>query len=452
MSTYQQTNQWTPAQQVLFRFLFIYFLLQVIPLDWKYFAHAFSIHWGSLQFSDIFYISRYTPQPLQSYHPDSWGLAKLADWGVIALIALIGTIAWSLAVKKKVNYPVLYYWLCTLVRYRLAIGILAYGFIKLFPLQAPYPSISNLNTAYGEFTRWKLFAMSLGIVPGYESFLGLFEVIAGLLLLFRKTATFGGLIILLFTGNVLMSNLAYEGGEGVYSLYLITLALLVVSYDAARLYRLVALRKPTAATTVKPVLATAWQRNGLLAAKSFLILFFVLVFGVKTYAAYKSGGYHYPKTKGLPGVAGLYDVSEFKLNGQEHPYSDTDSTRWQNVVFEKWATISIKTLKTKQLDSAVTEEVHPDDFKRDYELAGSGERSYYSYSISTANNQLHLANKNSHYQNDKLMLHFDRPDSTHIILSGVDQQRDSIYAVLTRINKKYLLKEAAKGRNKGLKL
>lgn len=452
MSTQNQIHPWSPFQRLLFRFVFVFLILLIIPLDWKYYAHVFSIHWSNLQFSDIFYISRYTPQPLQSYHTGNWGLATLADWAVIALVALIGTAVWSFTEKKTANYPVLYYWLRTLVRYRLAIGILAYGFIKLFPLQAPFPSLSNLNTAYGEFDRWKLFAMSLGIVPGYESFLGLVEVLAGVLLLFRRTSTFGALIILLFTGNVLMSNLAYEGGEGTYGFYLIILALLVVAYDAQRLYRLVALRKPTAPSVIKPVLEQQWQRSSLLALKTFAILFFVLLYGVKTYAAYKKGGYHYPQTKGLPKAAGLYDVTEFKLNGQEHPYSDTDSVRWQNVVFEKWATISVKTLKYKLIDTAVSEEIHHDDFNRNYELAGSGERNYYSYTADTLKNELSLINKNSHYPNDKLTLHIDRPDSAHIILSGTDEQRDSIYAVLTKINKKYLLKEAAKGRNRGLKL
>lgn len=452
MSTQQQIHPWSPFQRVLFRLLFVFFILLILPLDWKYYAHVFAINWSNLQFSDIFYISRYTPQPLQSYHAYSWGIATPADWAVIALIALAGTAIWSIAEKKTADYPLLYYWLRTLVRYRLAIGILAYGFIKLFPLQAPYPSISNLNTAYGEFARWKLFAMSLGIVPGYEIFLGLVEVLAGVLLLFRKTATFGAVTILLFTGNVFLSNLAYEGGEGVYSFYLVLLALLVVSYDAQRLYTLVGLRKAVAPAVLKPVFAHRWQKNALLFLKTFVILFFVLLYGVKTYAAFKNGGYHYPRNKGLAKAAGLYDVTEFKLNGKGHSYSDTDSVRWQNVVFEKWATISIKTLRRKVLDTALTEEIRPNDLNRDYELAGSGERSYYDYKADSAKSELYLTNKNSHYTTDKLQLHISRPDSLHIVLSGVDQQRDSVYAVLTKINKKYLLKEAGKGRNKGLKL
>ncbi|MDB5111708.1 MAG: DoxX family protein [Mucilaginibacter sp.] len=81
------------------------------------------------------------------------------------------------------------------------------------------------RTSYGDFNDWKIFSMSMSIVPCYESFLGAIEIIAGLLLFFRKTATIGALVILVFTGNVFVSNMAYNGGEYVYIIYLIGFAL-----------------------------------------------------------------------------------------------------------------------------------------------------------------------------------------------------------------------------------
>lgn len=448
-----QTGYWENYQKIGFRFVFLYFILQVVPLDWKYYSHLFDINWFHLQFNDIFYISRYTPQFLSnSSSATGWGLNTLADWAVIAILAILGAAIWGFADPKRNNYNNLYYWLRVLLRYRLAIGVIAYGFIKFYPLQAPYPSISNLNTAYGDFNRWKLFALSLGIVPGYESFLGLVEIVAGLLLLFRKTATFGAFIILFFTGNVFMSNLAYEGGEAIYSLYLIVIALFIISFDAGRLYTLLALRKPTAANQLKPVFTEAWQSRARLALKAVFIFFFVFLYGYQTYAAYHQGVYHYPQAKGLSQASGLYDVKEFKVNGQVHPYSDTDPIRWQDVVFEKWATISIRSNTKQTLDSTSAEEVYINDQDRDFELAGSGGRSYYSYTIDTAEKVLELHNKNKHYPADRLTLKYTRPDSATIILSGISNSKDSVYAVLGKINKKYLLKEAAKGRNKGIKL
>ena len=204
----------------------LHFLLQAFPLDWKFYRELFSINWIHLRYGDIFNLAHYTPILFHS------STQRYEDWALIAVIAAVSAAAWTLrGPDKATNYDTQYYWIRVIVRYRLAAGIIAYGFIKLFPLLAPFPSLSNLNTNYGDFTRWKLFSLSLGVVPSYESFLGLVEIVAGSLLLYRRTASVGAFIILIFLGNVFMSNLAYGGGEQLYSLYLISLALLVLSFD-----------------------------------------------------------------------------------------------------------------------------------------------------------------------------------------------------------------------------
>ena len=148
---------WNASEKFLFRLAFIYFVLQIVPLDWKYYAHVLSIDWTALHFRDIFYISRYTPQIFGAYTPERWGLATFADSGVLLLVALIGALIWTVLDRKSISYERLYYGLRVLARYRLAIAVIAYGFIKLYPLQSPYPSLSHLNTLYGNFSAWKSF-------------------------------------------------------------------------------------------------------------------------------------------------------------------------------------------------------------------------------------------------------------------------------------------------------
>ncbi|UFH56830.1 DoxX family protein [Spirosoma sp. KNUC1025] len=441
-----QSPAWSRAERTAFRFAFLYFLIQAVPLSGRFYHDLFTIDWGAFYYRDLFDLSHYAPHffgPVDTF----------ANWAVVAIIALVGTIVWTLRDQKRTNYPELYYWLRVVLRYRLAIGIIAYGFIKLFPLQAPLPSISNLNTPYGDFTAWKLFSLSLGIVPSYESFLGLVEILGGLLLLNRKTTSIGTLIIIPFLGNVFMSNLAYEGGEYVYSFLLITFALFLFAYDAVRLFRLVSLEQPAAPNRFKPVLTEAWQRYGRLALKSAFLFFAVFLYGYKTYAAYKTGPYQFPKTPGLTGAAGLYDVAEFKLADKTLPYSKTDSVRWQDVVFETWNTISIKSNRPVILDRTNTEQIHTADTDRTYEQAGSAGRHYYSYQIDSAQHVLTLKNRNPNYPNETLRLHYDQSGGRQITLSGLNENRDSVYVVLHKLNKKYLLNEAAKaGRRGTLKL
>lgn len=438
-------QEWKASWKILFRFFFIYFVLQCIPLDWKYFSTLFHIYWGELGFKDIFYLARYTPKYLPSDSP----FGGFADWGVIFFIALTGTLVWTYLDKERKEYNQLYYWLRAIVRYRLAIGVIAYGLLKLFPQQLPYPSISQLNTQYGDLSAWKIFAMSTGVVPSMETFLGLVETVAGLLLFSRRTATIGAGIIITFTGNVFMSNLAYEGGEYTYSFYLVILALFLLAYDTIRIINLLTLEQPTDPNTVRLQFAKPWHRSARIVLKTLFIFFFVGLYGYKTYASYKHNGYQYPQTPGLTDAAGIYNVTEFRINNQELPYSLTDSVRWKDVVFEQWATLSIRSNRYVHPDLSNTEEIYAADPDRNYELAGAVSRHYFTYGIDASRQVLFLQNKNKYHQQEQLVLHYTRPDSSRIILSGTNEKKDSVYVVLDRINKKYPLIE---GRRKPLKL
>ena len=445
-------TDWSSFEKVTFRFFFLYFFLQAVPLDPKYYRNLFSINWLNLHLSDIFNLTRYTPQIIpQNLPAGTWGLNTFADWAIIAGIAVVGAIIWSARAKNQPEYNQLYYYLRVILRYRLAIGLMAYGFLKLFPLQAPLPSISNLNTEYGDLGAWKIFSMSLGIVPDYQSFLGLVEIFAASLLLFRKTATIGAFIVLPFTGNVFMSNLAYEGGEVVYSFYLVSIALFLFAFDAKRLFSLLTLEQATLPNRFKPEFKN-WLKPTRLVLRSLFFLF-VLVYGYKAYATYNQAPYHFPETPGLADAAGIYNVTEFKINNQVIPFSETNPDRWQDVVFEKWATISIKSPRPVKVTLANTEEIFPDSNQRNYEETGAGGRHYYTYQLDEKNQVLTLQNKNKNYASEKLVLQITRPSATRIILSGQNEKQEPIYVVLDKLNKKYLLQEAAgRGRREALKL
>jgi hypothetical protein len=438
-------SEWSGTEKFVFRLFALYFFLQALPLDVAFFSQLTSLIQHPLHYNDIFNLAHYSPKFLAG--PDSF-----TNWGIVFLIALIGAIIWSVRDKSAEEYNNLYYWVRVVVRYRLAIGVIAYGFIKLYPIQSPLPSLSNLNTNYGDFTRWKLFSLSLGIVPSYQSFLGLVEIITGVLLLFRKTAVIGALFVAIFTGNVFMSNLAYEGGQSVYSLYLISFALFLLVYDIQRIINLLVLQRPTAPNRFKPHFNPQWQRSSRLALKSLFIFFFVILYGFKTKTQSKSGLTLYPETKGLPGAAGIYNVSEFRLNDSSIAYSKTHPVRWQDVVFEKWNTISIKSNRPVIIDSNNVDKINEDDRQRNYELEGEKSRHYFRYEIDSAGHLLKLQNKNPHYKDEKLVLKYELTPSK-IILSGVDQNNDELYVVLDKIDKKYLLEEVSKqGRRGKLKL
>lgn len=456
--TIGETPAWKDYEKIGFRVIFIYFGLQALPLDWKFYSYLFSGAAFPLHYEDIFNLANYTTR-------FSAGPATYADWAILLGIAIAGAAIWTYASRQRLRaygvtgahssgtYDAAFYWLRVILRYRLALALLAYGFLKLFALQAPYPSLSSLNTPYGDFNRWKLFSLSLGIVPSYELFLGGVEIVLALLLLFRKTASIGAFIFLIFCGNIFISNLAYDGGDQVYSLLLITYALVILSFDLQRIVRLLILQQPTAAATFKPVFEGI-KRNGRWILKTAFLLFFVVVYGVKTGVGAKHDPYQYPTTKGLPAISGLYNVATFILNGDTLAYSLTDSLRWRNVVFEEWNTISIRTNTPSLIADNNQHLVRKDNAERLYEIEGTTGRHYYSYAADTVQRQLTLQNRHPQLSAETLSLQYSRPDSNRVILTGTTYSRDSIYVVLEKADKKYLLEEVANGsgRNRKLKL
>jgi hypothetical protein len=444
-----ESSIWKGYEIILFRLSFVYFLLQVVPLDWKYYRHLLNINWLQFSFRDLFNISKYTPQFISGvYKQDDWGLGTFADWGFILAVAIIVTFIWTRVDTKNNNYHKLLYWLRVAVRYRLAAALIGYGLLKVFAIQAPYPSLSSLNTPYGDFSTWKLFSLSLGIVPGYQSFLGTVELVAGLLLLNRKTATIGATIVIFFTGNVFMSNLAYEGGEVVYSFYLVTLALFLVAYDLERIISLVILHKPVH-PAVQYVRLTKNQRVWRLALKAAFIGIFVLLNGVGVYRSATKGGYHFPQEAGVSTLEGLFSIIHFEINGRALPLSATDPLRWQNIVFEKWATFSVKINKPYTLVNHPTESIPEAGNEPQFERDGTVGRTYYAYKPDTINKQLILLSAENGKEVSRLN-YVLQPDSSVLLNGSVDGNQ--IKAVLKKDSRKYLLKETSAGRRKNLKL
>lgn len=436
---------WKPWQVFALQFFFIFFLLLSIPIDYKFYVKV----WNSgLHLTTLLHIVTYLPDFFGEYEHTPWGLPSFSSWFLATAIALAGALLWRgrrhLSNESADN---IYYWLRVVLRYRLAFILIGYGLIKVFPLQMPFPSISNLHTNYGDFLPWKIYFHTVGVAPNYEAFLGAVEVLAGLLLFHRNTVTFGTGIVIGFIGNVLIANISYELGSHVLAAYIVLASLFLFAHDIPRLYRLLALGKPTTAENFQPVFSQAAKRFRW-TGKTFS-LFLTLLLALAAVHNYYSDPYIRPKGKGIPGITGFYNVKSFVFNNDTIPYTQTDPRRWQNVVFEEWATISIKDARPVILDSSVHHNVNVRDIDRVYESAGVGDRRYYNLNIDKASGQLQLQNKNPHHRSETYMLHHVvNPDAT-ISVKGINEKGDSIHATLEKINRKYMLIE---GRRKPVKL
>ncbi|MFZ8278288.1 hypothetical protein ACO1KY_14095, partial [Staphylococcus aureus] len=64
------------------------------------------------------------------------------------------------------------YWLFVAIRYFVILNGFSYGIFKLFAVQMPFPSISQLATPLGDFLPMRLSWMFIGYSHSYQVFSG----------------------------------------------------------------------------------------------------------------------------------------------------------------------------------------------------------------------------------------------------------------------------------------
>jgi hypothetical protein len=445
---------WKSYELVLFRVAFVFFTLMSIPLSGKYYTMLFSLNWLDLGYRDLTNLGRFSPNfltiPTES---GRWGLASYADYGVLLLIAIVVGLIWTVVDRKRLNYRLLYYWLRVLVRYRVAIGMIEFGLVKVFLIQMPEAPLGTLHTNFGDITAQKLYWLSVGVVPWYEITLGFVEVIAGILLFFRKTTMPGALLTAGASANIVYINFAYDGGVHVYSSYFVILCLFLLIPYIADFYKLLVKEQAVNPVRYYPRFKSPAQKAIRFIFKGGIIFLFTAVIGY----LHIRNQLHKPLIKepitaGIPGTKGYYEVSEFKLNNKIIPYSPLDSVRWQDVTFEKYSTITFKVNEAIKLDLSNGVPAKT-DLERTWELTGiAGGRQYYYYETDEANQLLKLFNKHPAGEKGKgkkdkapekkpdFVLHMERPTASRIILKGINKKNDSLFVQLDKIDKQYALR------------
>lgn len=418
---------WKKYQLFLFRLAFVYSLILIVPLDHKWFEKVFTIPWSTIDFHHVSWIANYYP----SFKGAPEGIGAFFGITIALIGGLIAAGIWTLADRKRQEYNTLYYWLRVIIRYKLAMEMFTYSLIKVWPLQMPAPTISQLNTNFGDFNAAKLFWLTTGVSAGYQIFAGVIETIASLLLLYRKTTTIGALLFVSIMGPIVAINFGYDGGVQGVSVNLLILALILIAADFRRIWNFLVLSKNEALHYHYPVFNTATSRYTRIGLKTFFILFFFVFHSYSIHVDYLAGGFRYSVKPGLAKSIGFYNVSEYRVNDVAIPYSPTDSLRWQNVAFEKWNTISVKLAQPIRL--------LPKSKSKIYEVYGTAGRHYFSYDTDTVKQIITLTNQVDTLK--KIAFSYKRPDEATLELNGKNEKGLPVYIRLEKIKKSYPLLE-----------
>lgn len=166
------------------------------------------------------------------------------------IIALSIAAIWTGTYWRKADQLWLRDMLRTYLRYVLALTMLGYGLAKTgfnmtqFAMDAT-PGDGQLMRTFGDASPMGLLWTFMAASPAYTFFAGLGEVIGGLLLVFRRTATLGALATFGVMLNVMMLNFCYDVPVKQYSFHLVMMALVVAMPDFPCLFNLLVMNRTT---------------------------------------------------------------------------------------------------------------------------------------------------------------------------------------------------------------
>jgi hypothetical protein len=440
-----RAKTWSPTRKFFLRVTVIYIIQLCVPLSGRFYANLFD--WGGADGRSWQAVSRFTGYSLPRYvdvGTEVWEFYSYINLVVALAIAILLATVWSAFDKKGTElnsrYNLLYYWTIVIARYTSALGIIAWGFKKFVPKQMELPSRTFMETPFADFSEQKIYWQYVGISQGYEIFLGFAEISIGLLLLNRKTAGLGATILTLMLFNICLSNHAYDGLVHVGSfMYCVAGGIMAWPY-LSKVWKLLVKRENVVPFNYVPDFNRPWAKNTRLAIKGFIVIVFVFY----NYYLHITDhvGYRYAHdSPGLKNAAGVYEVTEFKLNNTIIPYSPLDSVRWQDAIFEDWSTFTVLLNKKQHMDNANTARDESKPINRRFEFRGiGGGRHFFHYDADTINRVLHLQNKNKRHREETFDLHYSMPFAGRIVLEGLNQNKETIHVVLDKKNKDYTLK------------
>jgi hypothetical protein len=185
--------------------------------------------------------------PALMYPRPSGSGDKTVDWVhalTVLTLSVMAAVAWSVLDRKRREYTAALSWTRLALRYLLAWIVMGYGLAKVFPLQFQPPTYARLVERFGDFSPMGVLWSFMGASMGYTIFAGAMEVLGGPLLLFRRTALAGALIVAAVMTNVFALNMFYDVPVKLYSFHLLMTALVIAAPDLGRLFRFAVLQKP----------------------------------------------------------------------------------------------------------------------------------------------------------------------------------------------------------------
>lgn len=342
--TMSENPTWSNSKKIGFRFLFSYFSLLMFFMNngaFPFFSYIEGLY-NDLLYKFIPWIGKLffglTDIPVGPNGSGDTTYDYLLAFTML-IVSVIATIIWSLFDRKSINYVKMYYWLTLAIRLYIALMLISYGMVKVIQLQFSPPSIYRLTETYGESSPMGLAWTFLGFSKGYNLFMGIAEV-AAVLLLFRRTLTFGLIITLMTTANVMAVNYFFDIPVKILSTHLVLLTMFLLARDFKKLCQFFFMKKAIVLTSLqKPKFKKGFN--------TFLLVFKILLLGYAfIYSAYTTiemkEKYLGESTKSP--LKGFYEIKELRVNDSIVKMSnEIDITGWKNMIINRKGRVFLET-------------------------------------------------------------------------------------------------------------
>lgn len=334
---------WSFGRKLAFRFFFVFFGLFVFPFPLNVIPgiSAISQPYGQFWTWLIKLVGKNILGIQQELALTFTGSGdKLYDWVqyfTILLLAVLATIIWTALDRNRVSYKKLNRWFLLFLTYYLAYYMFVYGIIKLFYLQFGPPNLERLFQDLGQISPMRLLWTFMGFSGPYTMFSGACETLAGLLLVFRRTRTLGGLVAFGVMLNVFMLNMSYDVPVKLFSFQLMIMGLFIALQDFRRLFNFFILNKTVPSADHGSIFTTRTGKIIIISAQALLVGFFIINMATSSNRNRKVYGVEREKSP----LYGVYNVETFVLNKDTLPPMLTDSVRWRRLLIDYPGFVSV---------------------------------------------------------------------------------------------------------------
>ncbi len=328
----EQQQYWSPLTRICFRFFTAFTLLLIFTFPFDYSVLPSPAQWlrpvfeSTAQWAGTHLLHIRQPAVMQLFS-DTTGL--YVHCFNMLLLSVLVTIAWTLTDRRKA-YPRLLYGITALVRYYLALQLLIYGFNKVFKAQFYLPEPNTIYTPLAQVPRDLLYWTTMGLSRPYTVAMGVAEVLAALLLLFRRTAIAGALVSFGILTNVFLINLSYDISVKLHSGMLLLFSILLLLPDAKRICAFFTRRPATVSTVWQPTYSSRTRWWYVITKLIILCLLFT-----ETLLPYIRAHNYNDDIAPRPFLHGAYEVSSFVRNGDTIPPLLTDTRRWKRLFIHR---------------------------------------------------------------------------------------------------------------------